>query len=129
VTDDMVTVFYNLGPIPLYIICCDWFSVVEIKYPIDILVKNVAADFDFPLTASSFLTNVALVQWPRCEKDKLWRHRNNTDDKSYKSTEVWMLNRFWFWGTNWFWFWHGLTATSTCTSVSAASTDACRHCR
>jgi len=49
--------------------------------------------FVFPQTASSVLTNVALVQWPDVKKGKLWHHRNDTKDKSYKSTEVWTLNR------------------------------------
>ena len=52
--------------------------------------------FVFPLTASQVLTNVALAEWARCIKGDLWRHRNDIDHKSYRSTEVRTLNRCWF---------------------------------
>ena len=52
--------------------------------------------FVFPLTASQVLTNVALAEWARCKKGDLWCHRNDIDDKSYRSTGVRTLNRCWF---------------------------------
>jgi len=84
--------------------------------------------FVFPLTASSVLTNVVLVQWSRCKEKKVNFDVIETI-LTMKGTEVWMPNQCWFGGyADWFWLWHRHTATFICIS-SSASIDACCPCR
>jgi len=125
VADDILTFFF-LDPIPLSIIRGDWWFVVELKYPMA-YYKMLQQTFAFALTASSILINI--VQWPRCENGKLWRHRNGTVDKSCKRTEAWTLNRCWLGGcVDWFWHWHRHTSIFAYISAST-SIDACRPFR